>query len=278
MDIKGIVNRIGVIDLSTGQIEYEPLSRELVQDYLGGYGIGAKFIMERQAPGVDPLGPEAWLGFTTGPLTGTDACGGNRFTVVGKSPKTGGWGDANCGGKFGPRMKMAGFDHLFFKGVADEPVILVIEDGKAELKPAGDLWGMNCVELEDRLEAEYGSKTAVACIGRAGENASLLACVINDRGRAAGRSGLGAVMGAKKLKAIVARGTGEVPVADPEGMKALRKELLAFYKDENGAYDLFSQFGTPGVTVPTTLMGDGPVKKLGRNPRGFPRPGKAERR
>jgi aldehyde:ferredoxin oxidoreductase len=213
MDVKGVVNRIGVIDLGKNEIGYEPLSKELVRDYLGGYGIGAHFILQRQAAGVDPLGPEAWLGFTTGPLTGTDACGGNRFTVVGKSPKTNGWGDANCGGKFGPHMKRAGFDHLFFTGIAPEPVIVVLEGGRAEIKPAGDLWGLGCIETEDRLEAEYGPKTSVACIGQAGENVSLLACVINDRGRAAGRSGLGAVMGAKKLKAIVARGTGEVAVA-----------------------------------------------------------------
>ena len=270
MALKGVMNRIGIIDLGTGEITYESMTPELVKDYIGGYGIGAKFIMERQDAGVDPLGPDAWLGFTTGPLTGTDAPGGNRFTVVGKSPKTGGWGDANCGGKFGPRMKMAGFDHLFFKGIASEPVILVIEDGKAELKPAGDLWGKNCLETEDRLEAEYGAKTSVACIGKSGENVSLLACVINDKGRAAGRSGLGAVMGSKKLKAIVARGTGSVPVADPEGIKELRKEMLDFYKKDNGAYDLMSQFGTAGVTVPTTLMGDGPIKNWKGSVEDFP--------
>lgn len=270
MELKGIVNRIAVIDLSKGEIRYESLTAEMIRNYIGGYGFGAYFILKRQAPGVDPLGAEAWLGFTTGPLTGTDACGGNRFTVVGKSPKTGGWGDANCGGKFGPFMKMAGFDYLFFKGIADEPVIVVLGDGAAEIRPAGDLWGLGCIATEERLETEHGPRASVACIGPAGENVSLLACVINDRGRAAGRSGLGAVMGAKKIKAIVAKKTGQVPVADPEGLKALRQELLAYYKDDNGAYELFHNFGTPGVTEPTTLMGDGPIKNWAGTIEDFP--------
>ncbi len=260
MTIAGIVNRMGFIDLASGETTYEPIPDELVRDYLGGYGLGAHVLMQRQPAGVDPLGAEALLGFTTGPLTGTDAITGNRFTVVGKSPKTGGWGDANCGGDFGPAMKMSGFDHLFFKGIAVDPVVIVLDGGKAEIKPAGDLWGLGCVETEKRLKETYGKKANVACIGPAGERVSLLACVINDKGRAAGRSGLGAVMGAKKIKAIVAVATDKVPVADAEGLKNLRKDIVASYKKGNPGYDLFSKYGTAGVTANTVLMGDGPIK------------------
>jgi aldehyde:ferredoxin oxidoreductase len=261
---------MGFIDLASGETTYEPMPDELVRNYLGGYGLGAYILMHRQPAGVDPLGADALLGFTTGPLTGTDAITGNRFTVVGKSPKTGGWGDANCGGDFGPAMKMSGFDHVFFKGIADEPVVIVLEGGKAETKPAGDLWGLGCIETEERLKETYGKKANVACIGPAGERVSLLACVINDKGRAAGRSGLGAVMGAKKIKAIVAVATDKVPAADAEGLKNLRKDIVASYKQDNPGYDLFSKYGTAGVTANTVLMGDGPIKNWAGTVEEFP--------
>ena len=270
MSLKGIMNRVGFIDLGSGGIDYEELSEDLVRTYVGGYGLGAYYLFTRQPKGADPLGPDALLGFTTGPLTGTDAVTGNRFTVVGKSPKTGGWGDANCGGDFGPAMKFAGFDHVFFKGIAAEPVIVVLDSGKAEIKPAGDLWGKGCVETEEALGSEYGSSAKVACIGPAGERMSLLACIINDKGRAAGRSGLGAVMGAKKIKAIVALGKEKVPVADEEGLKALRKDIIAGYKADNPGFDLFSKYGTAGVTANTVLMGDGPIKNWAGASDSFP--------
>lgn len=270
MRAKGIVSRMCFIDLGSKEINYESLSDHLVKNYLGGYGIGAYILLNRQPPEADPLGPEAYLGFTTGPLTGTEAVTGNRFTVVGKSPKTGGWGDANCGGNFGPAMKMAGFDHLFFNGVSESPVVVYLDDAKAEIKPAGDLWGCGCIETEEKLIEEYGKDVAVACIGPAGERISLLACIINQKGRAAGRSGLGAVMGAKKIKAIVARMQNKIPVADNDGLKNLRKQIIAHYKNDNPGYDLFNKYGTAGVTANTVMMGDGPVKNWAGSIEDFP--------
>jgi aldehyde:ferredoxin oxidoreductase len=270
MAANGIMDRIGVIDLSQGSVAYEPLDAQLAADYLGGYGIGARFIYTRQKAGVDPLGPEAYLGFTTGILTGTGAITGNRFTVVGKSPKTGGWGDANCGGDFGPAMKMAGFDHLFIKGLAAEPVYILLDGGQAQILPAGELWGLTSSQTEEALLAKHGKKASVACIGPAGERVSLLACVMNQEGRAAGRSGLGAVMGAKKIKAVVAIRSQKVPVADPDALSALRKEVIAGYKAGNPGYDMFSKYGTAGVTANTVLSGDGPVKNWGGSADDFP--------
>ena len=163
------------------------------------------------------MGPDNHLGFFTGLLTGTPAVSGNRYFVVGKSPKTGTWGDANSGGTFGPAMKAAGFDGVIFRGISPKPVYLLLRDGQAELLPADAWWGLDTNELEDKVKELYGKKAVPACIGPAGERMQLLAAVINDKGRAAGRSGLGAVMGSKRLKAVVAVGDGDVTLADPEG-------------------------------------------------------------
>lgn len=265
----GIVNRVGVIDLTKGEVTYQAIPDQLVKDVVGGYGFGAWWLLKNQPAGVDPLGPEAHLGLTTGPLTGTDAITGNRFAAVGKSPKTGGWGDANCGGVFGPAMKKSGFDHLFVTGVASEPVVIVLKNGQATIEPAGEMWGKGAVETEDMITAKYGPKAHAACIGPAGERCSLLACIINDKGRAAGRSGLGAVMGAKRVKAVVAFMEGDVEVADPEGMKELRKKTIAGYKGNPG-YDLFHNYGTAGVCANSVLTGDGPVRNWSGASDSFP--------
>ena len=127
----GAMGKILWVDLSTGEMREEPLEEETVRKYLGGYGLGARILFDRQKPGVDPLGPEATLGFVTGLLTGTDAVGGSRYVVVGKSPLTGGWGDANSGGDFGPYLKFAGYDAVFFTGISEKPVYLLIDNGKA---------------------------------------------------------------------------------------------------------------------------------------------------
>lgn len=210
----GYMGRILDVDLTSGEIREESLDESLGRELVGGYGIGARVLLERMKAGVDPLGPENILGFTTGPLTGTDAITGNRFTVVCKSPLTGTWGDANCGGTFGPHLKFAGYDAVYVTGQAAEPVYLLVDNGKAELRSARHLWGKDTNETEDLLRGELG-KVQVACIGPSGEKRSLIAAIINDYGRAAGRSGVGAVMGSKNLKAVVVRGEMPVPVADP---------------------------------------------------------------
>ena len=181
--------------------------------------------------------------------------------AVGKSPKTaGGWGDANCGGFFGPHMKFAGIDGLLFSGISPNPVYLLIDEGKAQLLDAADLWGMGVTPLEDLLMERHGKDIQVCSIGPAGEKLALTACIMNDKERAAGRSGLGAVMGSKKIKAIVVKGKMAVPVADADKMKELRKTYL---KQATGAFELFSEYGTAGLMHDAALSGDAPVKNWG---------------
>ncbi len=254
----GYMGKILNVDLTTGRIESEALSESVCQDYIGGYGIGARLLYDRIPAGADPLGPYNILGFLTGPLTGTPAIIGSRFVAVGKSPKTaGGWGDANCGGYFGPHLKFAGFDGVLFNGIAAKPVYLLINEGQAELLDAGDLWGRGVTPLEDLLAARHGKDIQICSIGPAGEKLSLTACIMNDKERAAARSGLGAVMGSKNLKAVVVKGKMKVPLHDEDGMKELRKKYL---KEATGPFTVFKKYGTAGITHDAILSGDGPVK------------------
>lgn len=254
----GYMGRILWVDLSSGRIEEECPSPEELRAYIGGYGIGARLIYTRQRPGRDPLGPENILGLGTGPLTGTPAIIGSRFVVMGRSPLTGTWGDANCGGQFGPALKAAGFDSVYFTGQSEKPVYLLLDQGRAELRDAAALWEKDTAETEDLLHQELGHKAQVACIGPAGEKLSLVSCIINDKGRAAGRSGLGALMGSKRLKAIAARGNKKTPVADGDAVQALRKAHL---KELQGPMSKsLSQYGTCADTAWSVKKGDAPVK------------------
>jgi aldehyde:ferredoxin oxidoreductase len=252
----GFMGKILWVDLSSGKMTEEPLDEKIARDYLGGYGLGARILFNKQKPGVDPLGPEAIIGITTGMLTGTDALGGSRYIMVGKSPLTGGWGDANSGGNVGPFLKFAGYDAVFFKGISPKPVYLYINNGKAELKDAAHLWGKDTFDTEDVLRGELGKDVEVACIGPSGEKLSLMAAVMNNKGRAAARSGLAAVMGAKKLKAIALKGSLEVPVADKALSAAMRKKHLAGM----GAAQLMKDFGTCGMYNMTAKVDDTPCK------------------
>jgi aldehyde:ferredoxin oxidoreductase len=254
---KGFMGKMLWVDLSQKKLNDEVLSEELGHQFLGGYGLGARILFSRQKAGVDPLGPDNILGFVTGVLTGTDALGGSRYVVVGKSPLTGGWGDANSGGNFGPYLKFSGYDAVFFTGIAKKPVYLYIDNGKAEIRDAAHLWGKDSFETEDILRRELGKDVEVACIGQSGESVSLIAAVMNNKGRAAGRSGLGAVMGAKKLKAIAVKGSMKVPVADVQ--KA--KEMRAHHQKNMGPHSaLLKDFGTPGIFNMCCEMDDTPVK------------------
>ena len=175
---------------------------------------------------------------------------------------------ANCGGTFGAGLKFAGFDAVFFTGAAGRPVYLEIDDGRAELHDASDLWGQDTNVTEHALQERHGKGTEVASIGPAGEKLVLSACIINDEGRAWGRSGVGAVMGSKQLKAVTVKGKQTVPVADLERTKQLRKEYI---KKHVGAYDLFKDYGTPGITADSSFSGDTPIKNWrGAGPTDFP--------
>ncbi len=253
----GFMGKILWVDLSKKELKEEPLDEKTGRDFLGGYGLGARILFSRQKAGVDPLGPEAILGITTGVLTGTDALGGSRYVMVGKSPLTGGWGDANSGGNVGPFLKFAGYDAVFFTGIADKPVYLYINNGKAELKNAAGIWGKDTFEVQDILRDEYGKDLEIACIGPSGEKVALVAAVMNNKGRAAARSGLGAVMGSKKLKAIAVQGNIKVPVADAEKSAAMRKKHL----DNMGPNVKFMrEFGTPFLFNMCCETDDAPAK------------------
>ena len=189
---KGYMRKYLWVDLSSSDVKEEELDEQMCRDFLGGHGLGARVIFSRQGGGVDPLGPENTLGFTTGPVTGTKVPFCGRFTVITKSPLTGTWGDANSGGDFGPHLKFSGYDAVFFTGSSDKPVYLLIDNGKPELKDAGHLWGRDTNETEDLLRSEMGKDIRVACIGCAGEKKALISAVITNGGRAAGRSGVGA--------------------------------------------------------------------------------------
>ena len=263
MPVPATNGKILLVDLTTSEIKSEHPADEIYQTYLGGYGLGAYYLYKMQKPQADPLGPDNILGFFTGLLTGTAGITSNRYVVVGKSPKTGGWGDANSGGTFGPAMKTAGLDGILFTGCSDKPVYLLVKGGEAKLLPADELWGLDAVELEDKVQELYGPDARAACIGPSGENVNLLSCIMNDKGRAAGRSGLGAVMGSKKLKAVVVcDGIKEVTPADPDGLKEAIHQHREFLKTQP-RYKGMRTYGTCGSAAGLARKGDTPIKNWG---------------
>ncbi|MEM2227157.1 MAG: aldehyde ferredoxin oxidoreductase family protein [Candidatus Bathyarchaeia archaeon] len=212
----GWIGKILRVDLSDGIIKSEGLSEEAKLSYIGGRGLNAKILFEELDPGADPLGPENVLVFSTGPLVGT-MFGGGRFHVSAKSPLSGIIGDGNGGGHWGPELKFAGYDGIIIKGKAERPTYLLIEDGRAELRDAGRLWGKTTWETEELIKRELGDRRLqIVSIGPAGEKLVKYAQVICNMSRSAGRGGMGAVMGSKNLKAIAVRGTGGIKLADPQ--------------------------------------------------------------
>jgi aldehyde:ferredoxin oxidoreductase len=244
------------IDLASGKIAKEPLNIKDAHDYIGARGLGTKYFCDEVDPKIDPLSQENKLIYMTGPLTGTAAASGGRINIVAKSPLTGTIGAANSGGYFGPELKYAGYDGIIFENESDTPVYLYINDDIVELRNAADLWGKTVYETTDLLNSECGDSFKISCIGPAGENGCLLSGVLNDKHRAAGRGGIGAVMGRKNLKAVAVRGTGAVTVARPDkfmeavvdarqklkahpvggtGLAALGTEVLVNIINESGA-------------------------------------------
>ncbi len=259
------------VDLSNRRVKEEELNEEICNKFIGGYGLGCRLIYSRQKAKVSPLSAESYFGIMTGPLTGTPALTGSRFTAIGKSPLTGTWGDANSGGYFGVALKRSGYDGVLFSGISDKPVYLYIENGKAEVRDASDLWGKDTFETEEIIKNRHGEKTEVACIGQSGEELSLISAIMSNKGRAAARSGLGAIMGSKRLKAIAAKGDMEIKIANKEDTENLRKEFLEGFKGH--LVDVFRNFGTCGVTAVWTKAGETPVKNYGGiAPVDFPNP------
>ena len=221
----GYTGKILRVDLSKSKISEESPDPNSIRMFLGGSGLATKYLFDEVRPGIDPLGPENKLIFMTGPLTGTISPSAGRYTVVAKSPLTGIWGQANSAGFWGVDFKRSGFDGVIFEGVSSEPVYLVTDDGKAELRDAKNLWGKNVFETTRLIKEELGERFNVACIGIAGENLVRYASIMNDLHRAAGRCGMGAVMGSKRLKAIAARGTKKIEVANEKELREVVGKL-----------------------------------------------------
>ncbi len=210
----GFMGKILRANLSTGKISEEPLSEVTARRFLGGSGLATKYLYDEMEPGTDPLGSENKLILMTGPLTGTMSPSSGRFSAVSKSPLTGFWGSANSGGRWGVDLKRSGFDGIILEGRSEEPVYLMIDDGKAELRDGKPLWGKSVQETNEKLREELAKKFNVACIGIAGENLVRYAAIMNDVHRALGRCGLGAVMGSKNLKAVAVTGSQKITIAN----------------------------------------------------------------
>ncbi len=228
----GWTRKVLRVDLSKGTCKSEPLNMQWAQEYLGQRGLATKYFVEEVDPKVDPLSPDNKLIMATGPLTGTPASTGGRYSVITKGALTGAIACSNSGGYFGAEMKFAGWDMVIFEGKSARPVYLSIEDDKAELRDASHLWGKTVWETEETIKKSHQDPQVRVCsIGRAGENGVLYACIVNDLHRAAGRSGVGTVMGSKNLKAVAIRGTkGAGGIKDPKAfMKAAAaaKKVLA---------------------------------------------------
>ncbi|MCL5107551.1 MAG: aldehyde ferredoxin oxidoreductase family protein [Chloroflexi bacterium] len=218
------------VDLTTGKIDVETPDAQFFRRYLGGSALASYYLLRELEPGVDPLGPDNVLVFAGGVITGTAVAGSSRYTVAAKSPLTGGFGEAEAGGWWGPEFKMAGFDAIVVKGRAPKPVYLWVKDGQAELRDASAIWGLPQSEAQDAIRAELGEPRArVAQIGPAGERLVRYACVINELKHANGRTGMGAVMGAKNLRAVAVRGTAGVEAVDKDAAREVARWVNRTY-------------------------------------------------
>ncbi|MBI4677640.1 MAG: aldehyde ferredoxin oxidoreductase family protein [Elusimicrobia bacterium] len=290
---KGYMGRAMWVDLSKGAILRESVPDEIYRKFLTGYGLGAKMLFDRIQPGADPLGPGNILGFCSGLLTGTPSLFTGRLEVVCKSPLTGGWGDANCGGHLSPAIKRAGVDAIFLAGVSPGPVYLAVDGEHASLRDASAIWGKDAVETERLVRRELGDSRGdfkVAAVGPAGEKLVRFAGICHDGGRYAARSGVGAVMGSKRLKAVAVRGSGAVEVHDGQAMRSLTRDFgkalkqAGFVRNLLGSRtmqwagtatrmspvamaqagllwrQILQKYGTMGVTAMSAESGDSPVK------------------
>ena len=252
------VGQILRVNLTSGTIRTEDLDPQWARQTLGGAGLATRYLFELTSPGIDPLGADNVLIFMTGALTGTPSASASRYSVVAKSPQTNLWGQSNSGGFFGPAMKWAGFDGVIFEGISPEPVYLSLQDGKAELREAKHLWGLTVPECDDRLQAEIGHPVTVACIGPAGEKLVRYAAIMNNKNRAAGRTGMGAVMGSKRLKAIACSGNRHIELHNGgEFMQVTQRQRE--FMDESIMKIAFDTFGTNMIADMVNVRGGYPT-------------------
>jgi aldehyde:ferredoxin oxidoreductase len=255
------------VDLSSGKIEQRKLAYEDVDKFLGGIGLAVKIIIEEiPDPRIDPLSPDNILIFMTGALTGSPVYGSSRYVVAAKSPLTMAWGESHIAGYWGPELKKSGFDGVAVKGRASSPVYLYIHDGVAEIRDASKLWGLDVFETDESIKKEIGdSSVKVAAIGPAGENLSRIACIASDiqpnGPRIGGRTGMGAIMGSKNLKAIAVRGSGKVRVKDVQRVSSILSRLLPLIMSSPTA-QILAAFGTAGEVEEFYEYGDMPIKNF----------------
>ncbi|SFM01300.1 aldehyde ferredoxin oxidoreductase family protein [Candidatus Frackibacter sp. WG13] len=242
--MNGWMGQILRINLTEETVNVEELDQTLAKDYIGARGLGTKIFCDEVEPTVDPLAHENKLIFATGPLTGTAAVSGSRYNVVTKSPLTGTIAASNSGGYFPSELKYAGYDVVIFEGKASRPVYIVIDDDQVKIESAEELWGETILETDNQLRAKYGDNFRIAAIGPAGENLVKFACIMNDRERAAGRSGVGAVMGSKNLKAVIVRGTQGVRVANKGKFKDVLRNCLGKIKESGVTNEGLPALGT----------------------------------
>ena len=249
------------VNLSEGSIREETLPERVYREFVGGNGLGVRILYERMDARVNALGPENILGFVAGSLTGTPAPGSGRHMLVTKSPLTGTWAESNSGGTFGPELKTAGYDGVFFFGISPKPVYLLIRDGSAALRDASEIWGKDAYETQDYLlRSLEDPDIKIACIGPSGEAQSLLSGIVSERGRIAARNGVGAVMGSKRLKALAVKGgVQKIAAADPEKFNRAIKQFLALLKTNEYAKGLAAA-GTGSNISFLVSIGDAPLK------------------
>ncbi|PWH19355.1 MAG: aldehyde ferredoxin oxidoreductase [Anaerolineae bacterium] len=243
--MNGYGGQILRVNLSNGQITKEPTSPEMAREFVGGRGFGLYFLLKEVPPKVDPLGPQNKLIISSGPFSGLMIPGAGKCDWTTKAPLTGGYASASMGGHFTAEMKYAGLDSIILEGISPKPVYLLIDDNKIELRDASHLWGKGSMVVEKTLKDQYGEEFQVAAIGPAGENCVSFAHINHDYGRQAGRGGVGAVMGSKKVKAIVVRGTKSIPVADLEAYRKAGMELFKACKEA----EMLKEWSSYGTTI-----------------------------
>ncbi len=259
--LHGYAGKILHVDLTSGSLSIEEPPEDLYRTYMGGSALGLYYLLKNTPAGADPYGPENTLAFMLAGITGAPIAGQSRATVVAKSPLTGGVGDSQAGGFWPAELKFAGFDGIVIRGISPEPVYLWIDQGEVELRDAGHLWGRTTTQVDEILEEELGDKRIqVTQVGPAGEKLVRFAAILNMATRAHGRTGMGAVMGSKKLKAIVVRGgKKKLPMADPDRVRKIMQPSIAAVRGDEDVWGL-AKYGTLGILESQNAVGGLPTR------------------
>jgi len=259
--MNGYAGKILRVNLTTGTFTKEPTPADLARDLIGGRGFGIYFLLKEVPKGADPLGPENKLIISSGPISGMMVPGGGKCDWTTKAPLTGGYAGASMGGHFTAEMRYAGLDSIILEGISPKPVYLFIDNDRIELRDASALWGKATFEVEKQFKDKLGEEYQIATIGPGGENMVSYACINHDYGRQAGRGGVGAVMGSKKVKAIVLHGTKSIPVADMEAYRKAGKALYKACKDAEGLKE-WTRYGTTQVVDWCNQVGALPTRNF----------------